>query len=95
MDEDGKKIRDKLLKKPRKTPKYRDLGVKLAMERRLLEKGYAKDDLYPVWSSILHTQVGSVLMDVAVRRNISRRRTDGPARAGRSSSSLHLPWRNT
>ena len=66
LDEDGKKIRDKLLKKPRKTPKYRDLGVKLAMERRLLEKGYAKDDLYPVWQTILHTEVGAALMDVAV-----------------------------
>ena len=66
LDKDDKKIRDKLLKKPRKTPKYRDLGVKLAMERRLLEKSYAKDDLYEVWPSYLHTQVGSLLMGVAV-----------------------------
>ena len=35
------------------------------MEHRLLEKGYAKDDLYEVWPSYLHTQVGSLLMGVA------------------------------
>lgn len=67
LDEDGKKIRDKRLKKTRSTPKYRNLGVKLSMERRLLEKGWAKDDLYQDWSSVLCTQVGSLLLDAAVK----------------------------
>ena len=35
------------------------------MERRLLEKGWAKDDLYPVWPSVLCTEVGSLLLDAA------------------------------
>ena len=51
LDEDGKKIRDKLLKKPRQTPKYRNLGVKLSIEKQLLEKGWARDDLYKDWPS--------------------------------------------
>ena len=67
LDEDGKKIRDKRLKKPRSTPKYQNLGVKLSMERRLLEKGWAKDDLYQDWPSLLCTQVGSLLLDAAVK----------------------------
>jgi len=67
LDEDGKKIRDKRLKKTRSTPKYRNLGVKLSMERRLLEKGWAKDDLYQDWPSLLCTQVGSLLLDAAVK----------------------------
>ena len=67
MDEDGKKIRDKQLKKLRSTPKYRNLGVKLSMERRLLEKGWAKDDLYQDWPSVLCTQVGALLLDAAIK----------------------------
>lgn len=65
LDKDGKKIRDKLIKRPRQTPKYRNIGVKEGMEHRLLEKGYAKDDLYKSWPSVLLTEVGSVLVDVA------------------------------
>ena len=67
LDEDGRKIRDKRLKKTRSTPKYRNLGVKLSMERRLLEKGWSKDDLYQDWPSVLCTQVGSLLLDAAVK----------------------------
>ncbi|QNJ14605.1 DNA-dependent RNA polymerase/ phage-type [Synechococcus sp. A18-46.1] len=67
LDEDGRKIRDKRLKKTRSTPKYRNLGVKLSMERRMLEKGWAKDDLYQDWPSLLCTQVGSLLLDAAVK----------------------------
>ena len=67
LDEDGKKIREKRLKKPRSTPKYRNLGVKLSMEKRLLEKGWARDDLYQDWPSLLCTQVGSLLLDAAVK----------------------------
>ena len=67
LDEDGKRIRDKRLKKKRSTPKYRDLGVKLAMQRRMLEKGWAKCDLYQDWPGVLNTQVGSLMLDVAIK----------------------------
>ena len=73
LDENGNKVRNKRLKKPRLTPKYRNLGVKLAMERRLLEKGWAKADLFQDWPSVLHTQVGSLLLEPAGKSLCSMR----------------------
>ena len=54
-------------KKKNSSPRHKHIGIKLSVEKQLLEKGWAQDDLFPTWANEVRTGIGLFLIEAAVQ----------------------------
>jgi hypothetical protein len=54
-------------KKKNSSTRHKHIGIKLSVEKQLLEKGWAQDDLFPTWANEVRTGIGLFLIEVAVQ----------------------------
>ena len=66
-DDTARLIKAKL-KKKNSTPRYKNYGIKKAVENQLLEKGWSKDQLFKGWAGVERTGVGLFLIEAAVKQ---------------------------
>ncbi|WP_037990659.1 DNA-directed RNA polymerase [Synechococcus sp. CC9616] len=64
---DTERLVDAKQKKKNSSPRHKHLGIKLSVEKQLLDKGWAQDDLFPTWASEVRTGIGLFLIEAAVQ----------------------------
>mgnify|MGYP001315205401 CR=1 FL=1 len=64
--EDTERLVEAKQKKKNSSPRHKHLGIKLSVEKQLLDKGWAQDDLFPSWASEVRTGIGLFLIEAAV-----------------------------
>ncbi|QNI87646.1 hypothetical protein [Synechococcus sp. ROS8604] len=54
-------------KKKNSSTRHKHIGIKLSVEKQLLEKGWAQDDLLPTWANEVRTGIGLFLIEAAIQ----------------------------
>ena len=49
------------------SPRHKHIDIKLSVEKQLLEKGWAQDDLFPTWANEVRTGIGLFLIEAAIQ----------------------------
>ena len=65
--EDTERLVSAKKKKKNSSPRHQHIGIKLSVEKQLLEKGWAQDELFPTWTPEVRTGIGLFLVEAAVQ----------------------------
>ena len=65
--EDTERLVSAKKKKKNSSPRHQHIGIKLSVEKQLLEKGWAQDELFLTWTPEVRTGIGLFLVEAAVQ----------------------------